>query len=154
MVGNCISRAIPTRLPVTGTLETLPAITADDLKTYVRKIFAKNTLKIGIVGNVNAKEAGDIVDRIFGGLPAKANLAGVPEVEPQIGNGKVNVDIDVPQIRCHRRWRRHSAQGSGFHHGLRAQSHSRRRFVLLAALSRGARGSRSCLLGLLDVAAA
>ncbi|MGZ3409094.1 MAG: M16 family metallopeptidase [Xanthobacteraceae bacterium] len=87
----------PYAAPVTGTLETLPAITAEDLTTYVRKIFAKNTLKIGIVGNVNATEAGSIVDRIFGGLPAKANLVGVPEAQPQIGDGKVNIDIDVPQ---------------------------------------------------------
>ena len=75
----------------------MPAITVDDLKDYVARIFARNTLKIGIVGNVDAATAGKIVDRIFGDLPAKANLVGVPEAAPQIGDGRVAVEIDVPQ---------------------------------------------------------
>ena len=87
----------PYAVPVNGTLETLPGITVEDMKEYVSRIFAKNTLKIGIVGNVDAETAGKIVDRIFGGLPAKANLVGVPEVAPKIGDARVSVQIDVPQ---------------------------------------------------------
>jgi zinc protease len=87
----------PYSVPVNGTLESLPGITVDDMKGYVSRIFAKNTLKIGIVGNVDVATAGKIVDRIFGGLPAKANLVAVPEVAPKIGDGKVSVEIDVPQ---------------------------------------------------------
>jgi zinc protease len=87
----------PYAAPVSGTLATLPTVTVDDLKDYVRRAFARNTLKIGIVGNVDAATAGKIVDRIFGDLPAKANLVGVPEATPQIGEGRVTVEIDVPQ---------------------------------------------------------
>ncbi len=87
----------PYSIPVNGTLESLPGITVDDMKGYVARIFAKNTLKIGIVGNVDAATAGKIVDRIFGSLPAKANLVGVPEMAPKVGDGKVSVEIDVPQ---------------------------------------------------------
>ncbi len=87
----------PYSVPVNGTLESLPGITVGDMKGYVARVFAKNTLKIGIVGNVDAATAGKIVDRIFGSLPAKANLVGVPEMEPKIGDGKVSVEIDVPQ---------------------------------------------------------
>jgi zinc protease len=87
----------PYASPVNGTLEALPGITADDMHDFVRKIFARNTLKVGIVGNVDAARAGEIVDRIFGSLPAKANLAAVPEVEPQVGAGRIDINIDVPQ---------------------------------------------------------
>jgi zinc protease len=87
----------PYALPVSGTLETLPEITSRDMHDFVHKIFARNTLKIGIVGNVDAAKAGEIVDRIFGSLPAKANLTAVPQVEPQVGAGRIDIDIDVPQ---------------------------------------------------------
>ena len=87
----------PYATPINGTPQSLPGITSDDLKAYVNKIFARNTLKIGIVGNVDAATAGKIVDRIFGGLPAKANLVGIPEAQPLVSSGRVNVDIDVPQ---------------------------------------------------------
>ena len=55
----------------------MPAITTADLKAYVGRVFARDTLKIGIVGNVDAATAGAIVDRIFGALPAKADLVPV-----------------------------------------------------------------------------
>ena len=41
-----------------GTLETLPRVTADDLRSYVRRVFARNELKISIVGYIDAKTAG------------------------------------------------------------------------------------------------
>ena len=87
----------PYSVPVNGTIESLPGITVDDMKGYVARIFAKNTLKIGMVGNIDAATAGKIVDRIFGDLPAKANLVGVPDVAPKVGDGRVSVEIDVPQ---------------------------------------------------------
>ena len=54
-----------------GTLETVPRITADDLRDYVRRVFARNELKISIVGDVDAKTAGALIDRAFGALPAE-----------------------------------------------------------------------------------
>ena len=41
-----------------GTLETVPRITAGDLRDYVRRVFARNELKVSIVGDVDAKTAG------------------------------------------------------------------------------------------------
>ncbi|HVG51366.1 MAG TPA: pitrilysin family protein [Xanthobacteraceae bacterium] len=87
----------PYAAPVTGTLGTLPAITTDDMRDYVKRIFARDNLKIGIVGNVDAAQAGKIVDRIFGSLPAKASLVAVPDARPQLANGRINIEIDVPQ---------------------------------------------------------
>ena len=83
--------------PLRGTLDTVPTITVDDLRGYVKNVFARDTLKVGIVGNIDAATAGALVDKVFAGLPAHANLRAVPFVQPQ-GLGRVTrVDLDVPQ---------------------------------------------------------
>ena len=87
----------PYQWPVNGTLESVATITPDDLRTYVRRVLARDNLKIGIVGNVDAATAGKIVDRIFGALPAKADLAPVPDANPQALGRKLVVELDVPQ---------------------------------------------------------
>src|SRR5204863_5955327 len=50
--------------PSNGTPESLAAITVDDLREYVRNVFARDTLTIGIVGDLDAEKAGTIIDRI------------------------------------------------------------------------------------------
>ena len=83
--------------PVRGTLDTVPAIAVDDLRGYVKNVFARDTLKVGIVGNIDAATAGALVDKVFAGLPAHANLREVPSMQPR-GLGRVDrVDLDVPQ---------------------------------------------------------
>jgi zinc protease len=72
-------------------------IEADDLRGYVKNVFARDTLKVGIVGNIDAATAGVLVDKTFGALPAHATLRQVPNAGPQ-GLGRViTVDLDVPQ---------------------------------------------------------
>ena len=83
--------------PVHGTAESVAAFTAADFTTYVRHIFARDNLKIGIVGNVDARAAGEIVDRIFGDLPSKAELASIPAAKPSGLGSKTMIDLDVPQ---------------------------------------------------------
>jgi zinc protease len=83
--------------PVSGTLETVPTITVDDIKGYAARVFTRDTLKIGIVGNVDAAAAGKIVDRIFGDLPVKSNAVPVPDAAPQALGTRINVELDVPQ---------------------------------------------------------
>ncbi len=67
--------------PADGTLESVPKIDVADLKDYVRRVLAKDTLKIAVVGDVDADTLGKLLDRTFGGLPAKASLTPVPDVE-------------------------------------------------------------------------
>ena len=59
---------------VTGTLESVPTIEIADLKDYVRRVLAKDTLKIAVVGDVDPATLGKLLDHTFGGLPAKASL--------------------------------------------------------------------------------
>ena len=54
-----------------GTLETMARVTVEDLRDYVRRVFARNDLKVSIVGDVDEKTAGELIDRAFGGLPGQ-----------------------------------------------------------------------------------
>jgi zinc protease len=83
--------------PVRGTLESVPNITAADLRAYTKKVFARDSLKIGIVGNIDAATAGALVDKVFGHLPAQSGLQTIASADPQ-GLGRViSVDLDVQQ---------------------------------------------------------
>jgi zinc protease len=87
----------PYGLPVNGTLESVPNITIDDLKSYTRRAFARDNVKIAVVGDIDAETAGKLIDRTFGVLPAKADLTPVVPVVPQGLGRRVVVPLDVPQ---------------------------------------------------------
>jgi len=80
-----------------GTLETVPRITAADLRDYVRRTFARNELKISIVGDIDAATAGKLIDRAFAGLPASNDLKAVPDASPSNLGRRIVIDVNVPQ---------------------------------------------------------
>lgn len=80
-----------------GTLETVPRVTADDMRDYVRRVFARNELTISIVGDVDAKTAGELIDRAFAGLPAKNDLKPVATASPRGLGRRIVINVDVPQ---------------------------------------------------------
>jgi zinc protease len=83
--------------PVAGTLETVPHIGVDDLKTYTRSVFAKENLKVAVVGAIDAQSVGLLLDKVFGALPAKAELAPVGTASPEGLGRRIVVELDVPQ---------------------------------------------------------
>jgi zinc protease len=83
--------------PVSGTLDSVPSITADDLRAYVRRVFGRDTLKVAVVGDIDAAGAGRLIDHAFGALPAKAELQPVPDATLQGRGNRLVVDLDVPQ---------------------------------------------------------
>jgi zinc protease len=87
----------PYGLPVNGTLESLPRITIDDLKAYTRRVVARDHLRIALVGDLDLKTAGELLDRTFGALPAKAELTPVAAVVPQGLGRRIVTHLDVPQ---------------------------------------------------------
>jgi zinc protease len=83
--------------PVRGTLDSVSTITAQDMRAYMKDVFARDTLKVGIVGNIDGAAAGALVDKVFGALPVKAALRKVALADPQ-GLGRViAIDFDVQQ---------------------------------------------------------
>jgi zinc protease len=83
--------------PVSGTLDSVPRITADDLKTYVRQVFARDNLKVAVVGDIDAASVGAMLDEVFGALPARSERAPVAAARPQGLGRRIVVELDVPQ---------------------------------------------------------
>jgi zinc protease len=71
----------PYARPSEGTPKTLAAITRSDLRAYTERTFARDNMKIGVVGPIKPAELGALLDKTFGALPAHAKLAHVPDAK-------------------------------------------------------------------------
>jgi zinc protease len=80
-----------------GTLESVPTIDVADLKDYVRRVLAKDSLRVAVVGDVDAATLGKLLDRTFGGLPEKAGLTPVADVVVARPPQRAFIPLDVPQ---------------------------------------------------------
>ena len=80
-----------------GTLESIPKIDVADMKDYVRRVLAKDTLRIAVVGDVDPVTLGKMLDQTFGGLPAKASLTPVADIEAAKPPRREFIPLDVPQ---------------------------------------------------------
>ena len=83
--------------PVNGSLESVPTVTADDLKDYTRRVLARANLKIAVVGDIDAEAVKAMLDRVFGALPAEPDLKPVANVAPRGLGRRIVVKLDVPQ---------------------------------------------------------
>lgn len=83
--------------PQEGTLDTVAAISPADLAAFVKANFARERLHIAVVGAIDAKRLGPLVDRVFGGLPDKAQLVPVADIEPVQGPFETVIDTDIAQ---------------------------------------------------------
>ena len=83
--------------PSGGTLESLPLIQPEDLRAYHQRNLARDNLKIAVVGDIDATTLGPVLDRVFGGLPAKAQLEQIPQAMMTGVGRRIVVDLDVPQ---------------------------------------------------------
>ena len=87
----------PYALPSRGDLDTIPAITREDLLAMRKRLMARGNLKIAVVGAIDAAKLALLLDDVFGALPARGDLAPVPDVTmASMGERKI-VDLDVPQ---------------------------------------------------------
>jgi zinc protease len=83
--------------PSEGSLQSVPKIDVADMKDYVRRVLAKDTLKVAVVGDVDADTLGKLLDHTFGSLPAKASLTPVPDVAVAKPPQRAFIPLDVPQ---------------------------------------------------------
>lgn len=82
-----------------GSVETVTAITSDDLRGFLVKALARDRLTIGVVGDISADELGPLLDRTFGALVPGADFKPVPEIMPQGAGVLKVVQRDIPQSR-------------------------------------------------------
>ncbi|MEQ9574191.1 MAG: pitrilysin family protein, partial [Rhodospirillales bacterium] len=83
--------------PTGGTPESVAAIQIADLRAFVKERLARDTLAIGVVGDITAKELAPLLDKTFGALPAKAAPWKVPEVAPKVAGRTIIVEKPLKQ---------------------------------------------------------
>lgn len=82
--------------PDEGTVKSLQSISREDLATFHRKNFARDRLIVGVVGAINAKDLGEMLDKVFGDLPANSELVPVPDAKLALGT-TTSLSFDMPQ---------------------------------------------------------
>ena len=83
--------------PSNGTLVSVPTIDVNDIRAYTQRIVARDTLNIAVVGDIDPATLGALLDKTFGGLPAKAALTPVPDIVASKPPQKFFIPLDVPQ---------------------------------------------------------
>jgi zinc protease len=87
----------PYARPTKGTEESQMRLTRADLVKAHKKIFAREHLKIAVVGDITAEELGPLLDKIFGDLPEKSGVEPIAEAAPVYGSEVERVEMAVPQ---------------------------------------------------------
>lgn len=79
-----------------GTLESVSALTREDILNAYRDVVVRDRVYVGAAGDISAEELGALMDDLLGDLPTGG--APLPEqVEVQLTGGVEIVPLDVPQ---------------------------------------------------------
>ncbi|PLX36165.1 MAG: peptidase M16 [Hyphomicrobiales bacterium] len=79
-----------------GTVETMSAITIEDVRALRKRMFVRKDMKVAVVGAIDAKTLAPLLDTLFGALPAEGDLEPIADVAPVTGT-RVVEPMDVPQ---------------------------------------------------------
>jgi zinc protease len=87
----------PYERPSDGSLDTLDALARADMGALHGKLMARDAAFLAVVGAIDEKRAGRLLDEAFAHLPAKSALGPVGPA-PFLGiGGEEVIDLDVPQ---------------------------------------------------------
>ena len=78
-----------------STVESINAITRDDIVAMNKKILARDTLTIGAVGAISEEELKEALNYIFGDLPQQSSIDKIADVKPAIGED-ISIAMPVP----------------------------------------------------------
>ncbi len=87
----------PYARPTKGTPETLARITAEDLRALVHDQFAKDTILIGVVGDITPGALKTLLDKTFGDLPAHASEPQMSEAQAATKGDLALARLPIPQ---------------------------------------------------------
>lgn len=82
--------------PVRGTQASVGALTRSDLTAFVATRLGHNNVRLSVVGDVTPAEAGRLIDRAFGDLPAVALRETTVEIKPA-ATGTDMISLPIPQ---------------------------------------------------------
>ncbi|GJD47840.1 hypothetical protein OPKNFCMD_0552 [Methylobacterium crusticola] len=80
-----------------GTIESVSAITRDDLVAMHARLIGRGRVKVAAVGAIGTDALARALDAAFGALPEGGPLAAVPRVAIAGLGRRIVVDLDVPQ---------------------------------------------------------
>ncbi|MEO1103201.1 MAG: pitrilysin family protein [Pseudomonadota bacterium] len=86
----------PYGIPSAGTLESVAALTRDDMIAAHKDVISKDNLIISVVGDISAEALKPLLDKAFAELPETATLTPVQPVEPAAGL-TVTETLETPQ---------------------------------------------------------
>lgn len=86
----------PYARPSDGTLESVAALTVEDVRAAHAATLVRDRLRIAVVGDITAAELGPLLDDVFGGLP-ESGAPLPPVAAPALSGGLTVVDLDIPQ---------------------------------------------------------
>jgi zinc protease len=87
----------PYSSPVRGELDSLPGLTRADLVAMRGAMLARDTLKIAVVGAIDAVSLAGHLDDVFGDLPEKASLGAIGDIALSGAGTRHVVQVEVPQ---------------------------------------------------------
>lgn len=79
-----------------GTLESVGALTRDDILEARDRVFGLDRMYVSAVGDINAEELGALLDELFGDL-AETAAPMAQEATYQLSKGVTVIDFDTPQ---------------------------------------------------------
>jgi len=80
-----------------GELETIEGLERADCQALHAKLLSRKSLKVAVVGAIDAATLSKKLDALFGGWPLESRLEAVPEIEmANVGRREI-VELDVPQ---------------------------------------------------------
>ena len=82
--------------PVDGTLETVAALTPDDMRTAHRLALGQNNVFIGVVGDITPEQLGPLLDELLGDLPSDIT-DNVPDEAPMLDANITAIEFATPQ---------------------------------------------------------
>lgn len=83
--------------PTNGTQATVQGISRDDLAAFWGRTFARDNLRVVVVGDIDAATLAQTLDTVFGQLPAKASLTPVSPTQPASAEKQKVIEMAVPQ---------------------------------------------------------
>jgi predicted Zn-dependent peptidase len=97
-------RGHPYHHPTIGSMEDLEAASVEDVSTFFRTYYAPNNAVLSIVGDVDADQVRNWVDRYFGPIPSVGSIPPVRDlsVRPGLGGERRETVVDrVPLTRIY-----------------------------------------------------
>ena len=80
-----------------GIPDSVKAITADDLRAFVTQRLTRDTLVIGVVGDITPAKLAELLDATFGTLPAQGTDWRLPKIRANTDGRTIVINKDVPQ---------------------------------------------------------